>query len=125
MKVGDRLGGHFVTGHVDTTGSVDRVQRVGESLELAVSHDQQFNALVVEKGSIAINGVSLTINQCRSGWLSVNLIPHTARETTLGALSSGSPVNLEFDLIGKYITKTNTAVDSKSLTGDILRESGW
>ncbi|RKX25378.1 MAG: riboflavin synthase, partial [Candidatus Zixiibacteriota bacterium] len=69
LKVGSRLGGHFVSGHVDTVGVVDYIKLVGESIELAVRFDSEFDAWVIEKGSIAINGVSLTINRTSSGWL--------------------------------------------------------
>ena len=74
--MGSRLGGHFVSGHIDCTGTVDYLKPVGESLELAVKYDQQFDPLVLEKGSIAVDGVSLTINNCSPGWFSVNIIPH-------------------------------------------------
>ena len=125
LKVGGRLGGHFVSGHVDDTGVVDYARPVGQSLELAVSFDPRFDKLVIDKGSIAINGVSLTINACRSGWCSVTLIPFTVRETTLGFLKSRDRVNLEFDMIGKYVLNTQRHNASNALTRDKLIESGW
>ena len=125
LKVGDRLGGHFVTGHVDDKGMVESLKPVGESLELAVKYNPAFDSLVVEKGSVAINGISLTINRARSGWLSVNLIPFTASETSVAQLKAGQAVNLEFDLVGKYITKYKGLHFSSGLTEDKLKESGW
>jgi len=125
LRVGDRLGGHFVSGHIDDTGTVDYFKPVGESWELAVKFDKQHDIYVVEKGSIAINGLSLTINKCRSGWLTVNLIPHTMKVTAIGALKAGGRVNLEFDLIGKYVAKLNENREKKGLTRDLLKESGW
>ncbi len=125
VKAGDRLGGHIVSGHIDDTGVVALSKRVGDSLELAISFDSTYDDLVIEKGSIAINGVSLTVNKTKPGWLSVNLIPHTAMETTLGALKKGDRVNLEFDMIGKYILKTSNKDKHSNLTIDKLRESGW
>jgi len=125
LKVGDRLGGHFVSGHVDDKGMVESLKSVGESLELAVKYTPAFDSLVVEKGSVAINGISLTINRARSGWFSVNLIPFTASETNVGQLKAGQAVNLEFDLIGKYITKFKGIHFSSGLTVDKLKESGW
>jgi riboflavin synthase len=125
LRVGDRLGGHFVAGHVDCTGEVEYAKRVGESLELAVTYDSGYDRLVIEKGSIAINGVSLTVNACRTGWLSVNLIPHTVAETTLVAASAGTAVNLEFDMIGKYILNLHGARKPGGLTIDTLERSGW
>jgi riboflavin synthase len=125
LKVGDRLGGHFVSGHVDDKGTVESLKPVGESLELAVKYDPSFDSLVVEKGSVAINGISLTVNRTRSGWFSVNLIPFTASRTNVNQMKAVQAVNLEFDLIGKYITKFKGAHAFSGLTEDKLKESGW
>jgi riboflavin synthase len=121
----DRLGGHWVSGHVDCVGKVDYLKPVGESLELAVIFDSNFDLLVVEKGSIALNGVSLTVNAVRSGWVVVNLIPFTQGKTTLEQLRKEDPVNIEFDIIGKYIVKMNNKNQSPVLTKEKLTESGW
>ena len=125
LKVGDRMGGHFVTGHIDTTATVNYVRMIGQSLELEIAFDSRFDRLVVEKGSIAINGVSLTINSVRPGWCNVNLIPYTAEGTTLGLLKRGHPVNLEFDMIGKYILKMQNFGGINSITKEKLLENGW
>ena len=125
LKAGGRLGGHFVSGHVDDAGVVDYVRPVGQSLELAVRFDPHFDNLVIDKGSIAINGVSLTVNACRLGWFNVNLIPYTVKETTLGLLQSGHRVNLEFDMIGKYVLKIQEHNANNTLTREKLIESGW
>jgi riboflavin synthase len=125
LRVGSRLGGHFVSGHIDTTGEVKRIKPVGQSLDLKVGYEPRFDQLVIEKGSIAIDGVSLTVNECGPGWLTVNLIPHTGAETTLSELKAGEIVNLEFDLIGKYVIKMQQSRGQSGLTAEILRESGW
>ena len=125
LKTGDRLGGHIVSGHVDDIGVVDHVRTVGESLELGFKFDYAYDSLVIEKGSVAVNGVSLTVNGVKPGWLSVNIIPHTVRSTTLGSLKKSDRVNLEFDMLGKYIAKLMTRDQAKGLTKDKLRESGW
>lgn len=125
IRAGERLGGHIVSGHIDGTGIVDKAGSVGDSLQLAVSFDRQFDSLVIEKGSLAINGVSLTINETGSGRASVNIIPHTADVTNLGLLKKGDRVNLEFDIIGKYIEKMVNKENKGNLTIDKLRESGW
>ena len=125
LQMGSRLGGHLVSGHVDTIGRVDYLKSIGRSLELAVTFDPGFDTLVIDKGSIAIDGVSLTINQCRSGRFSVNLIPHTGQVTTLSGLKAGESVNLEFDAIGKYILKFQQISSSRGITEEMLRESGW
>jgi len=125
MRMGDRLGGHLVSGHVDDIGVVDFARRVGESISLAVRFERRHDPLVIEKGSIAVNGVSLTINDLRTGWLAVNLIPHTMGATTFESLGAGDKVNLEFDMIGKYILKSGRVGQSSGLTKDKLIESGW
>jgi riboflavin synthase len=125
LQVGSRLGGHFVSGHIDDAGTLEYARQVGESWELAVIYDPQFDPLVIEKGSIAINGVSLTVNACRTGRLTVNLIPHTYEATALRYVAPGGKVNLEFDLIGKYIIKMSRGKESGGLTKDKLLESGW
>ncbi|UCD63350.1 MAG: riboflavin synthase [Candidatus Zixiibacteriota bacterium] len=125
LKAGERLGGHLVTGHVDATGVVDRFARQGESWELAVAFNSRFDNLVIEKGSIAVNGVSLTVNDAGSGRLSVNIIPHTFRSTAVGRLRRGDRVNLEFDMLGKYLLKMMDNKQKGKLTIEKLRESGW
>jgi len=125
LKANDRMGGHMVLGHVDVVGRVDYSRAVGESIEIALNFNGDYDNLVIEKGSIAVNGVSLTVNDVRSGWLSVNIIPHTARSTTLGRLKKSDPVNIEFDMLGKYVAKIMQKGQSSGLTKDKLRESGW
>ena len=125
MKLGDRLGGHLVSGHVDTVGKIDYVKPIGQSLEISVSFDNQFDRYIISKGSIAVNGISLTVNECQSGNLSVNIIPHTSDKTTLKTLKTGDKVNLEFDIFGKYIFNMFKNDKNSSLTIDKLIESGW
>lgn len=125
LKVNGRLGGHLVSGHIDTSGTVEYMKPVGESLELMIGYDSRYDALVIEKGSIAINGVSLTVNTVRSGACSVNIIPFTVKETSLGRLQSGGQVNLEFDMIGKYVARMSGLTPKSGVTLDKLHESGW
>lgn len=125
LRADSRLGGHFVTGHVDCVGAVKRVREVGESLELSIEFDGTYDPLVVAKGSVAIDGVSLTVNETGAGWLTVNLIPFTLKATALGRLKSGDQVNLEFDILGKYVIKQNHAPVKTGLTIEKLLESGW
>lgn len=125
LKADARLGGHFVTGHVDDVGRVSYVKQVGDSLELAVSFDSRFDQYVVDKGSIAINGASLTVNRVSPGELAVNLIPYTVSGTTLGSLRMSHKVNLEFDLIGKYIARALQTTGSRRLSKEKLIDSGW
>lgn len=102
----DRLGGHILSGHVDTTGTVRFFEQVGESWELRVAVDRAFAKFMAYKGSVGINGTSLTINSVKDTdddcTFSINLIPHTIEHTTLGDLQAGSAVNVEVDVIARY-----------------------
>ena len=109
LRVGDRLGGHLVSGHVDGIGAVVGVEPVGESTELRLRCPGELAPLIAVKGSLVVNGVSLTVNgvaDVTDGCIaSINLIPHTMTHTTLGDLRSGSQVNLEVDLVARYIAR--------------------
>lgn len=108
LKLGDELGGHIVTGHVDAIGTVAEVTRDGDSTRVVVEAGAAVAPYIAEKGSVALDGVSLTVNQSETlpdaaVRLSVNIIPHTAAHTTLGALSAGDPVNIEIDVLARYL----------------------
>jgi riboflavin synthase len=105
MRLGDRLGGHLVAGHVDGVGTVARVTTRAEAIDVEVHAARELLRYVVEKGSIAIDGISLTVNRVDAHGLTVSLIPHTQTATTLAQKQSGQMVNLEVDLIGKYVEK--------------------
>lgn len=102
LRLADRLGGHLVSGHVDGVGEVVRFDSVGDNRLLEVRAPEALAKYVARKGSIAIDGVSLTTNTVRGACFSVNLIPHTLDATTLGGLRPGQRVNLEIDLIARY-----------------------
>ncbi|MEA2482763.1 MAG: riboflavin synthase [Thermoleophilaceae bacterium] len=105
LRVGDRLGGHFVQGHVDATGSIDSIEEREHSRLVRVAAPPEILRYVVEKGSIAIDGVSLTVVDVDDEGFSVSLIPETLERTTLGSASRGDPVNLEVDMLAKYAVK--------------------
>ncbi len=105
LSLADRLGGHIVSGHVDCRGKVDAIKEVGEYTIFHFTLPGEQMRYVIEKGSIAVNGISLTVNSCEQNRFSVSIIPHTLKETTLGDLAVGSQVNLEVDIIGKYVEK--------------------
>ena len=105
LRAGDRMGGHMVTGHVDGVGTVRSRSPVGESVVFSFSIPRELSRYVVEKGSIAVDGVSLTVNSADGEEFSVNIIPHTLRETIFSGLRDGAKVNLECDIIGKYVEK--------------------
>lgn len=105
LRVGDRIGGHFVTGHVDCVGKVLSRTKDGEWETVWFEYHPDFDDLLVVKGSVAIDGVSLTLVAVEPTKFSVMLIPHTLANTTLGAKQVGDPVNLEFDLLAKHVQK--------------------
>ena len=105
LKVGDRLGGHWVTGHIDGTGELAARRDLGANLVLVVRAVPQLLRYIVEKGSIAVAGVSLTVNSVDGEGFSVAIIPHTRDHTSLGALKIGDRVNLEVDILAKHVEK--------------------
>ncbi|MGV8073421.1 MAG: riboflavin synthase [Syntrophobacteraceae bacterium] len=114
LKMGDRLGGHLVSGHVDGIGVLrDRVME-GRSWRLFFEIPRELSRYTIEKGSIAVDGISLTINGCGEGRFDVNIVPHTVSETTIGDLRTGDEVNIETDPIGKYVEKMLLSWKSRS-----------
>lgn len=102
LALGDRLGGHLVTGHVDCIGHLESRVRDARSVRLTFRLPRQFARYVAKKGSIAVDGVSLTVNDVNDETFGVNIIPHTAEVTTLGELAAGAAVNIEVDLMARY-----------------------
>ncbi|MDX1976215.1 MAG: riboflavin synthase [Pseudanabaenaceae cyanobacterium bins.68] len=130
LRPSDRLGGHFVTGHIDGVGSLVASNLAGESWLLEFSAPAKIAKYIITKGSIAINGVSLTIANCNhtGSWFSAAVIPHTYSQTNLQHLLPSAPVNLEADLLGKYVEKflrSPQIPTPMSLTQEFLTEHGW
>jgi riboflavin synthase len=109
LRLSDRLGGHLVSGHVDGVGEVQEFTNLGESWKLIVRGPESLAKFIAAKGSITINGVSLTVNTVEGNRFEVNLIPHTLQETTLNELTKSSKVNLEIDLIARYVERMMSA----------------
>jgi riboflavin synthase len=109
LALGDKLGGHLVTGHVDGVGEVLAFEDAGESRLLRVRGPQELARYVARKGSICIDGVSLTVNRIAGNEFEVNLIPHTLERTTLKRLAPGVHVNLEIDLLARYVERVLAA----------------
>lgn len=105
MRLSDRLGGHLVSGHVDAIGTVVKFEPAGESFLLSVQTPQPLMRFLAHKGSITVNGVSLTVNQIAGDEFSVNLIPHTLVMTNLSELEPGMRVNLETDMLARYVAR--------------------
>ncbi|MEZ0323755.1 MAG: riboflavin synthase [Hydrogenothermaceae bacterium] len=106
MSTQGRFGGHIVQGHVDCVGYISGIKSLGDHTELDIEIPSQFLDYVIEKGSIAIDGISLTINHITGNRLKFNLIPHTFENTNLKYKKSGDLVNIEFDILGKYVVQT-------------------
>lgn len=109
LRLGDRLGGHLVTGHVDGVGRVTRFERAGECWTLAVEAPAGLPRYIARKGSVTVDGVSLTVNAVDGAEFTVNLISHTLEATTLGRLAPGAAVNLEIDLLARYVERLASA----------------
>lgn len=103
LRVGDRLEGHFVLGHVDGTGIIDDIIKLASETKFWIKLDKNLEKSIVSKGSITVDGVSLTLVDVEEDRVSVSLIPYTLRETTLGIRSQGDKVNIETDILGKYV----------------------
>ena len=123
----DRLGGHIVTGHIDGIGTIVEMKREGDFSRIRIRAPQSVMRYVVEKGSIAIDGVSLTVNECEGEEIQLTLIPFTLQKTTLLKKRVGDRLNLEADIIGKYVEKLlgPKELGPKGLDQDFLREHGF
>ncbi len=130
LKISDLLGGHLVSGHVDGTGEIAGVVREGNSWRYHFCVPPEVSRYVIEKGSIAVDGISLTVAECGDQGFSVSVIPHTAERTTLGKKKAGDRVNLENDLIAKYVEKFvrqagQTVSPSTRINAAFLAEHGF
>lgn len=128
LRVGDRLGGHIVSGHIDGTGVIRSKLRNDNAIIIAIDADPDIMRYIIPKGSIAIDGISLTVVECTTTWFSVSLIPHTAAMTTLGIKKPGEIVNLENDIFGKYIERFLNYPQKETkttVTTDFLLQNGF
>lgn len=112
LKIGDELGGHIVTGHVDGVGEILSIDPVGDSIKLVFSVPDNLSPYIAEKGSVTINGVSLTVNDVKDNpkkptVFSINIIPHTQEKTTFSEVKNGDKVNLEIDVLARYVARMN------------------
>lgn len=126
LKPNDRLGGHLVSGHIDCVGKILKKAEERGNVVFEVSHPPEYDRYVVPKGSVALEGISLTVVDTHSGRFSVAVIPFTLKNTNLGTRRIGDKVNLEFDQTAKYIEKQSQADSSQAkLTKDFLERAGW
>jgi riboflavin synthase len=130
LAVGDRLGGHIVTGHIDGVGQILAKTRHDNAIIIRIQAPEKVMKYIIEKGSVAIDGISLTVVACTDEEFSVSLIPHTAAVTTLGIKKPGDMVNLETDILGKYVERffsrdQKMSTPTKGITMDFLAENGY
>ena len=129
MAAEGRFGGHIVSGHIDGTGTISDIRNDGIAVWYTISAPPELLRYIVEKGSVAIDGISLTVAKVTDTSFSVSIIPHTAAETILGAKKTGDIVNLENDIIGKYVEKLMKPADAESqrqgITMDFLAKNGF
>ena len=134
LRLGDRMGGHLVSGHVDCWAEVADITREGESLAYRFTFPPEFGRQVVPKGSVALDGISLTVNDARLNFFTVNIIPQTRRETTVAEWKPGYRANMETDMIAKYVeqmlrplghTSVSGSAPSEELTEEFLRRHGF
>ena len=126
LKADDRLNGHFVTGHIDCLGKIKKKNKEKDAVYFEISYPEEFNKLVAPKGSVAVNGISLTIVGDYDGCFSFYVIPHTINNTNLKKLRAGDSVNIEFDILAKYTRKNFYFQSSSSkLTKEFLEKKGF
>lgn len=132
LALGDRLGGHLVSGHVDCLAEVQSITPAGESRIYRLGFPAAHGAQVIPKGSVALDGISLTVNDCGPDYLEVNIIPATQRETTIAGWTPGRRVNMETDVIGKYVCRMlapwsgpSASTQPSAITMDFLKEHGF
>lgn len=128
MPADGRFGGHIVAGHVDGTGQIIRIKTDDNAVWYTIQTEQKIMRYIVEKGSIAIDGISLTVAETGDNWFSVSIIPHTMRETILQEKNQKDLVNLENDVIGKYVEKLMTAPEKEkenTMTEEFLHRCGF
>jgi riboflavin synthase len=130
MAANGRFGGHIVTGHVDGTGIISMIRRDGKTVWVTITADNSILKYIVEKGSIAVDGISLTVASTTQNSFSIAVIPHTERSTTLLTKSQGETVNLECDMIGKYVERFITRMQKSEpqrcvITEEYLSKAGF
>jgi riboflavin synthase len=124
LRIGDALGGHLVSGHVDGIGVLISREEDARSIRMAFEVPAELARYIARKGSVCVDGVSLTINEVSGNTFSLNIIPHTAEVTTMGSYTVGQPVNIEVDLIARYLERM-IGRDADRLSIDFLREHGY
>lgn len=125
VSLGERLGGHLVSGHVDCVASIKTRDTDARSVKLDIEVPPEYRRYIARKGSVCVDGVSLTVNAVSANTFSVNIIPHTAAETIIGDYQAGTTVNIEVDLLARYLERLLEADDNSGITKEFLRAHGY
>lgn len=126
LKLSDRLGGHFVQGHVNGIGSVNKITKLGDNYSLTIRVPEKLTKYIVDEGSITLDGISLTVARIKENYVEISIIPHTWNHTTLRNKQVGSKINVETDILGKYIEKLlNSGQEDEKFTEDWFRKLGY
>ncbi len=125
LKVGARLGGHFVTGHIDCKGNIKSLKKSADNTKFEISLPKGYRRFITPKGSITVDGVSLTVGECFSDTFSVYIIPHTLKNTTLGLKRTHRPVNVEFDILAKYVLESKNEEKNTKVNMGFLKTHGF
>lgn len=126
LRLSDRIDGHLVAGHIDGVGTIKSMERQGNAIIISVLVPEKLGEQMIPKGSVAMDGISLTINACGTGYFTVSIIPHTAKVTTIGFYQADTRVNIETDVIGKYVarfTNTRGKLDPENREADKRKKS--
>lgn len=125
LRTGEPVGGHFVLGHIDCVGKVTDIIKTGSCASVEIEFPEGFEGLVVKKGSIAIDGISLTIGDTNRNRVRLYIIPHTLKSSTLGSKAVSDRVNIEFDILGKYAVKQKGPGSGGNVTEEFLKDKGF
>jgi len=125
LSMGDRLGGHIITGHIDCVGQVKRKFRDGNAVKYQIEFPSEYMNRVVNKGSIGIDGISLTIMETKNNTFTISIIPTTSEDTIISKKDSGDWVNLEFDIIGKYVQRSVVNQNKSNISMSFLEKNGF
>jgi riboflavin synthase len=125
VSLGERLGGHLVSGHVDCVGRITARETDARSVRLVVEIPAEYSRYVAKKGSVCVDGVSLTVNEVSDNTFSVNIIPHTAEVTIIGDYQTGTEVNIEVDLLARYVERLFDKGDESVITKEFLKAHGY
>jgi len=121
LRLSDRIDGHLVSGHIDGVGKIRQSETLGNAIIVTIEVPESMTRYMISKGSVAVDGISLTINTCAADSFSISIIPHTAKLTTIGFKNKGDPVNIETDMLGKYVERF---MSSRPVRDDAKTEKG-